>query len=142
MSVRRIVTGALAALGLVAGIAATAGPAAASTRAVVVPVNCGSSGLQQCGSYKASYLRLTVGPEIYATHVKWSSWGNNEATGNGYLYGADIGVTYLGHVTLHFYAPESASHSVLYFSKLHVTGGHGVAAWFTWSWSSHGWSGD
>jgi hypothetical protein len=86
---------------------------------------------------------LRGGPNLWLrAGVRWTSWGQTSATGTGYLYGADAGVFYLGHVTVYFHdRTYSRTYREWYFARLHIIGGHNVGHYFHWSWAGQDWTG-
>src|SRR6202161_1769228 len=106
--------GATAAVSLPAS--ASTGPAASATGAATssgrtyVMMNSGRQGTTQSAYYAPSrFYLLKGGPDLFTKHTRWS-WGKNSATGSGPLYGADLNVEYLGHVTLRLSDRKSNAH--------------------------------
>jgi hypothetical protein len=126
MTIRQILTAAVVSAGLLAGIAATAIPAAASTAPVAIYANNGGWVSGHSVEPRTIYLGADYG--IYSMH--WSHWSTS-ATGTGTLKaGSEIATVtvYLSHIKSHG--------SVRYFATMHYTGRY--SQWLVMS-TSFGW---
>jgi hypothetical protein len=125
------------------GIAAASPGPAASARTYANENDGCTCREQTIETYRPSgrYYIERGGPEFWArAGIRWTYW-QSTARGTAYLYGADGGVFYLGHVTLYLYDRSySTTYDEWYFRKLHIIGGNHVAHHFIWSWTYQDWN--
>lgn len=122
---------------LAAGIvtsAASAAPAAASTKPAVMAVNHNQGTMS---TYRHGRLYLCDGPSAWLSHPRFFKWNATEARATGALWGADSGVFSLGHhVTLVF--THVRHHR---FTHLAILRSHGIAAHWHLVSSENSWVG-
>ena len=139
----RLIAAAAAVVTLAAGpVAATAAHAAPQSRTPVVLMLASGNPSRVLAQRRPARFNLMVGgPSIWVKPVRWSQWTGLAARGRGPAFGADVTFQHLGRVTLQFSGPRKGR-GHLYFSKLHISGGHNIAHYFHWEWSgpNKGWT--
>jgi hypothetical protein len=90
-------------------------------------------------------LNVSEGPAGWITRIHWYHWNGQSATGGGKLWNSDATTWFAGRVTFRLYRPREGvminGHRHPYFTRLHISAGHGArydAPASNWSWRWHG----
>lgn len=128
-------TAAMALAGILSTTAATAAPAAASTKPAVEAINPNQGTLSPYHGH--GRLQFAEGPSAWLSHPRFFKWNGTEARATGSLWGEDVGPPFnLGrHATLVFFRPRHHR-----FTELSILHSHDIGTRWHLVISQHYWA--